>query len=466
MSATARGSIPVGALGRLAELTTTFGLAALPLFVLGAAGLWMAIRQRATRLLWFVYLPAVAYLAAVFALVAAGAYTGSHRYLYPALPAMALLAAAALDRHSAVTRVVALAAAGLLTVAFLPVFANFAAANTGLIIAGRVSLGSPGMLVTDSPIVAFYSHKQLSEITGSQVLPAARDQAIAWMSAHQVSELVVEDISYYRATQIFPDLAGGHAAPPFGPLGNEPQYQSGGGKPVFVYRVGSELLTQSIYPGVSVCIEGAAKEGKTAPLAKGAVLEVAGADISGEGMGFGAPIVHYRDGWVYSRTASTVDLSTSTTTTWSRTFQLDEIGGDAAHDYSFAPIPSRGEIVVTYTVDATGVSVAVRPLWLAPGYSEVGILNEQSAAFNDFAAGGSPTYLGGAFGSWIAVDGSWARLRSASLGVEWSAPALSGATVHGGRELKLPDFNWAGLDYIFPATFAGTSYHITVQEAR
>jgi hypothetical protein len=288
------------------------------------------------------------------------------------------------------------------------------------------------------------------------------------MGAHQVSELVMEDVSYYRATRIFPDLAGGYASPPFEPLGEQVQYQVGGAKPVFAYRLGAELFTQSIYPRVSACIEGTPGQGKTAPLAKGVVLEVAGTDISGEGMGFGVPIVHYRDGWVFPRTATTVDLSTPTTAIWRRTFQLDETGGDAeaGGGFDFKPIASRGQVVVTYTIDATGVSITVRPVWLAPGYSEVGILNEQSAAFSDFAGDGSPTYVGAAFGSWITVDGSWARLRSANLGVEWSVPALLGAVLHGGRELSRPDFDWAGLDYIFPATFAGTSYHITVQEAR
>jgi Glycosyltransferase like family 2 len=466
MSATARGSIPGGAYGRLAELTSTFGLAALPLFALGLVGLWMAVRQRATRLLWFVYVPALVYLAAIFALVAVGAYTGSHRYLYPALPAMALLAASALDRHSTVTRVATLAAAGLLTVAFLPIFANFAAANTGLMAAGKAASENPGVLVTDSPVVAYYSHKPISAITGSQVLPLERGRAIAWMRAGGVTELVVENISYYRATAVFPDLASGHASPPFGSLGEQAMYQVPAGKAVFAYRFGSELTTQSIYAGVSVCIEGAPGEGKTAPLAKGMVLEVAGTDVSGEGMGFGVPIVRYGDGWVYSRTAATADVSTGTNATWTRTFELDEIGGDAAHNYSFVPIASRGEVVVTYTIDATGVSIEVRPVRLAPGYSQVGILNEQSAAFNDFAAEGSPTYIGATFGRWIAVDGGWARLRSAGLGVEWSVPALQGAALNGGRELNRPDFDWAGLDYIFPATFAGISYHITVQEAR
>jgi hypothetical protein len=264
---------------------------------------------------------------------------------------------------------------------------------------------------------------------------------------------------------VFPDLVSGHATLPFEALGQQPQYQVAGGKPVFAYRLGADLQVQSIYPGVAACIEGAPGPGKTAPLAKGVILEIAGLEAAGEGMGFGVPIVHYSDGWVYSRTATTIDTSTSTATSWQRVYQLDEIGGDKAHAYAFEPIASRGSVEVTYTVDSTGVSVAVRTLRLAPGYTEVGILNEQSSAFNDFADQGH-TFVDAAFGNWVPVDGAWARLQSKSLGVQWSVPVVAGAQLHGGRELIAPNFDWAGLDYMFGASFSGATYRINVQQAR
>jgi cellulose synthase/poly-beta-1,6-N-acetylglucosamine synthase-like glycosyltransferase len=469
-SATTRGSIPGGALARVAQLAVTYGRAALPLLAFGALGLWMVVRRwslgldRAT--VRFLHFPALVYLAAVFGLVAVGAYTGSHRYLYPALPSLALLAAAALDRYVPAVRLVAVAATGLIAVAFLPAFTSFAADNAGLIAAGRAVGGGSGLLITDSPVVAFYSGRTPSHIDGSQALPPNRPDAIAWMASHGVTDVVLEDISYYRATVVFPDLASGHAAAPFEPLGEQARYQVAGGKPVYAYHFGTTLMTQSIYPGVDARIESAAREGKTAPLAKGIVLKVAGLDVSGEGMGFGVPIVHYADGWVYSRTATTLDISTGTNTVWKRTYQLDEIGGDAAHNYTFVPIASRGAIEVTYTVDSTGIGANVRVIRLGPGYSEIGILNEQSAAFNDFAADGSQTLLNGQFGNWEPVTGAWARLQSTGLGVQWSVPSISGAQLHGGRELTPPDFNWAGLDYLFPSSFAGATYFINVQEAR
>ena len=447
MSASVRGSIPPVGIERVLELGTTFGLAALPLFALGTVGAVTSLRSRHTKTWKFVYFPALAYLGVVFALVAAGTYSGSHRYLYPALPALALLAAGVLDRHRVAIGSLALGATAMLAVAFLPIFSSFADANSGLVAAGRAVAGSSRMLLTDSPTAAYYSGRQPAEITGSQALPAGRTQALAWMRSHGVSMLVVENISYYRATELFPDLAQGKPTMPFVSAGPIDAYRVSGGKAVFAYRLLPDLTLDPASPG------------KTAPLAKGLTMGTAG---TGEGMGFGVPIVRYRDGWVYSRTSSTV---ATTATSWKRTFQLDEMGGDAAHSYKFVPIASRGAVEVTYTLDGTGVAITVKPLWLQLGYSEVGILNEQSADFNDFAADGQPTLTNAAFGNWIPVTGSWARLRSGSLGVEWSLPAVAGASLYAGRELAAPAFDWAGLDYIFPSKFDGATYHINIQEA-
>lgn len=462
LSATARGSIAGNPLGRLLEVATTFGLAALPLFALGAVGLIALSRKGPSGhpILGFLHVPALVYLAAVAGLVTVGAYTGSHRYLYPALPSLALLAASALDRHATVLRLGAVAAGGLLAIGFIPVFAGFAADNAGLVAAGKAAADTAGVLVTDSPVAAFYSGKSPSDLAGSQNLPEDRTQAIAWMATHRVTEVVVEGISYYRADLVFPELAAGTPSPPFVPFGNQNAYQAPDGKRVYAYRFGAEIL-----PGVSAVLSSGGGYGRTAPFAKGLALRAAGVDITAEGMGFGAPMVHYPDGWVYSRTVSTSELSSGATVTWRQTFALDEIGGDPAHDWKFVPVQSRGTIEVTYGIDPSSVSVSVRVIDLAPGYTEVEILNEQSAAFDDFAEPGH-TFTGQGFGIWMPATGSYARLRSASVGLEWSVSPIAGAQLHAGRELDQPVLDWAGLDYIFPAPFAGTSYYINVGKAR
>ncbi|HKW08209.1 MAG TPA: glycosyltransferase [Candidatus Dormibacteraeota bacterium] len=453
MSATARGSVSANPLTRVLELGGTFGLAALPLFVFGALGAVLAIRAHATSAWRYLYAPAIAYLAAVFGLVGLGVYTGSHRYLYPALPALALLAAAALDRYSPAVRLTAIGATTLLAVAFLPVFASFGSIDGGLVAAGRAAGTSPGMLLTDSPVVAYYSGKAPAEITGSRSLPSDQSDAIAWLRAKDVTALALEDISYYRATTVFPDLARGQAIGPFISVGDQKNYQVTAGKPVYVYRLWPELSLEGV-------AQGKTPQGKTAPLAKGMTM---GPAATGEGMGFGVPIVRYPDGWVYSRTVSDAPLSSNS---WQRTYQLDEIGGDNAHDYRFVPIASRGAIRVTYALDANGVSIAVHVMWLEPGYSQVAVLNEQSAAFDDLAADHEATLIGKQFPSWTPVTGSWARVRSNGLGIEWSVPSVAGASLYAGRESAPPDFNWAGLDYLFDGPFTGAAYHVNVQRAR
>src|SRR5207245_7253538 len=153
-----RRSVPGAPLACPAELITTFGLAALPLFVFCSIGL-VIVARNPTPALRFVHAPALIYFAAVVVLVAAGVYTGSHRYFYPVLPSLALLAASALDRQRTVVRLATAASGALLAVAFLPVFATFAAGNNGLIAAGQAAGANPGILVTDSPVAAYYSGK-------------------------------------------------------------------------------------------------------------------------------------------------------------------------------------------------------------------------------------------------------------------------------------------------------------------
>src|SRR5207247_950412 len=160
------------------------------------------------------------------------------------------------------------------------------AENAGLVAAGQATAGGRGMLLTDSPVAAYYSGRSPSEISGSQAMPLDSSEAVDWMRSHHVTAVVVENISYYRETLVLSDL-----------------------------------------------------------------------------------------------------------------------------------VPA-------------GLAVAVRPISLAPGYSEVGILNEQSAAFDDSAAAGQPALVGPTFGSWAPVSGSWARLRSGTLAGEWSASQVPGATLY------------------------------------
>src|SRR5437588_3243043 len=428
VSASARGSLPAGALSRLAELAMTYGIAALPLIAFGVVGVALAPRRHNTAMWRFVYAPSFVYLAAVFGLVAGGAYSGSHRYLYPALPAIALLAAAALDRRAAPAALLTATASALLLIAYLPVLVGFGHLNQGLTAAGRSLAGVPGTLLTDSPVVAYASGHSPSDIVGSRDLPAGRAAAVTWMEKRGVTAIAVEDIEYYRAAQVLPDLTAGSGGAPFLPLAGRDDFQVPGGKPVHTYL----LVTSRPAPA-----------GKTAHLAHG--LSVAG--LAGEGVGFGVPLAQYPDGAVF---AGSVSWSGS----WRAVYNLDTMVGDARHQYRFEKVPTRGRVTVDYSLAGNRVKVVVSAVDLAPGFGHVVLLNEQSSRFDDLAAT-SVTSNGDRIGIWSPVDGSWARFRSAAYGLEWSLAALPDAQPLAGREFQPPGLDWSGLEYSFGPGFAG-----------
>jgi len=358
-SAVARGDLNPDPAGRALAFVGYFLLASLPLVVLAPLGIRTYLAEGAAGRLRLVVLPGLLYLAVVTGLVYAGIYSGSHRYYYLALPALALLAAAGLDRHPAHLGVAATAAAGLVTLAFLPVLASFSAIDRGLVAAGKAAAGQPGGLLTDCPVAAYDSGKQHDRIFGSLALPDRQVAATGWLQQRMVGSVVTEDIDYYRLTAVYPDLVRGDAVTPFDPLGNQATYSVLGGKRAFAYSLRPERLGALITDSAEVEIDPAKqpRSGKTAGLAKGLILETVKGGLTGEGMGFGVPLVRYPEGDYFSGTSSVVDISTSTRPGWVKTFQLDRLGVDS--DRSFLAVPSRGEVVVTYSVNGGTIDIAV-----------------------------------------------------------------------------------------------------------
>lgn len=472
-SATVRGSLSASPFVRGKDFLGYFTLASLPLVALAPFGLAAALRSRRAvdRSLLLVAWPSLLYLALVTALVVSGVYSGSHRYYYLALPGLALAAAAAADRLRMPSALVPVGAAAVVAAAFVPVLNGLAADNRGLRSAGDSAAALPGALLTDSPTAAFWSRKPPAAIYGSRVLPSGESAAVSWLQSHAVGGLVLEDIDYYRAYSVLPDLTRGQVAEPFVPVGKDPgAFSVPGGKRVHVYELGP-VSPLEVAPGIRATVEldNQPARGKTAPLAKGAVLLVGQQDVTGEGMGFGIPIVQYSDGWHYPGHAAVRNLSTSSSAAWRKTFDLDTVGGDAAHGYRFEPAPSVGRVEVTYRVSAGQIKVEVRVLSLNRAALKVGVFNEQSAAFDDFAYGRGSSVLGARrgsdFGPWQTVSGDWARLRSNTLGVEWEQQVAGNSELQAGRESAPPDFDWSGLDYIFGPDFRSVDYTVTIGRA-
>lgn len=454
-AAAARGNIAANPITRGTDFLGYFALAALPLVVLAPLGFLHELHDPgAGRRLALVHAPALMYVAAVTGLVFVGAYTGSHRYLYPALPALGLLAATAIHRSRWPAIAGALAGAVLVTVAFLPVLQSFGTLDEGLARAGVAASGVPGELMTDSPVAAYSSGKPPSQIRGSRDLPADPEAAVLFLRANGVGSLVLEDISYYRVNKTFPGLAGGSAIPPFLAIGTPADYSVAGGKTVAVYRVTGELRF----------IRSAAGTGKTENLASGAVLELDGRTLNGEGLGFGVPLLRYPDGDWFAGTRVVTDLGTPGESAWRTVYSMDRRG--MADDTAFLPAPSRGAIEVTYRATGRDLDVSVRVLNIDPGYRELLLMNEQSAAFDDYADS-TRTLVGASVGSWTPVRGDWARFRSGALGLEWSLPRLGDASgFHAARESRAPGIDFSGLEYSFGPGFSGADYTVKVGDAR
>ena len=461
-SATTRGSLSAAPLVRAGQFVGYFALASAPIVALLPFGLLRALRG---RLLTMVALPSLLYLALVTGLVLAGVYTGSHRYYYPALPGLALAAAAAVDRARLPVALVPAGAAVAVAAAFIPVLNGLAADNRGLVAAGASARVLPGALLTDSPVAAYWSGKPPSQIYGSRVLPADRAGALSWMRSRGVGGLVLEDIDYYRAHAVLPDLTAGRASAPFVAVGGPSDYVVPGGKTVYVYDMRQQVLLVADGTGLTTEPGAWPARTKTAPLAKGPVLVADGRDLAGGGMGFGVPIARFTDGWWFPGPDSALAVL-PTGDGWTRTYELDrrEVDDASGAFAGFAAGPSRGQVRVTYRTRPGELRVSVRVARLDAGVQQVVLLNEESSAFDDYADR-SATRLGRAIGSRTAVAGDWARFRSAALGgLEWEVPAPPGAAgrFFGERESRGGSIDFSGLEWELGADFTTVDYTISI----
>jgi hypothetical protein len=184
-------------------------------------------------------------------------------------------------------------------------------------------------------------------------------------------------------------------------------------------------------------------------------------------MGFGVPIAQFADGWWFPGPSSSLVMNPEGDG-WTRTYDLDEHEVDDASGafVGFAPAASHGQVRVTYRLTGGGLRVQVRVLELAAGVQQVVLLNEESAAFDDYADP-SGTRRGDAIGSRTAVSGDYARFRSAALGVEWEVPAPPRpAGFFAERESRGDNIDFSGLEWEFGPDLSSVDYTISIRRAR
>ncbi len=467
-SAIARGSLAAPPAARAGQFVGYLALASLPAAVLAPVGLARAWRDR-DPLLQLLYLPSLGYLVVVMGLLWNGDYSGSQRYYLPLLPALALLAARALEPGwRPIGTALAAGAVGMaaaVTALYVPVLQGLAADNRGLVAAGRAAAALPGGLLTDSPAAAYWSHKPPAEIHGSRELPAGRAAAVDWLRRRGVGALVIEDVDYYRAVSVLPEEAAGRPAPPFLPIGDQRRYTVPGGKRTLVYGLdtsGAPLAGDVWARSDDAHDRG---RGKTAPLGRGAYLVRQGTGLAGGGLGFGLPVVQAPDGWWFPAPAGPPRAVAGG---WEQEFDLSmrEVDDVRGRFVRFQPGPAHGRAIVSYRPAPGRLHVRLRIEGLGPDVRQVVVLNEESAAFDDYADA-HRRLRGSRIGSWTPVSGSWARLRSGGWGLEWEIdrPASASDFVVARERRATSGIDFSGLEMVFGPGFTGVEYDVRVRRS-
>jgi len=280
-----------------------------------------------------------------------------------------------------------------------------------------------------------------------------------------VGALVIEDVDYYRAVSVLPEEAAGRPAPPFLPIGDQRWYTVPGGKRTLVYGLdtsGAPLAGDVWARSDDAHDRG---RGKTAPLGRGAYLVRQGTGLAGGGLGFGLPVVQAPDGWWFPAPAGPPRAVAGG---WEQEFDLSmrEVDDVRGRFVRFQPGPAHGRAIVSYRPAPGRLHVRLRIEGLGPDVRQVVVLNEESAAFDDYADA-HRRLRGSRIGSWTPVSGSWARLRSGGWGLEWEIdrPASASDFVVARERRATSGIDFSGLEMVFGPGFTGVEYDVRVRRS-
>jgi hypothetical protein len=247
----------------------------------------------------------------------------------------------------------------------------------------------------------------------------------------------------------------------------------------------------------------------TAPLQKGLVLIFDGKELIGEGVGFGVPVVKYRDKTYFSSLAKSSLREEKNRSVLIKSFNLDTIsrkrlGSTSYVNYDFysffhklfekaclshkrltpafnmimelrralkvqtdfVKVAQRGKITVTYACLPEGVEVGFdfSDLEMA-GCQEILVLNEQgSTFFTRYSDTFGLSLFDGSIGAWEKVRAKWASLSDANQTLCFTLANTVAAPLFRGWERTKGRFSWAGLSYSLPPTVSTFNYAIGLEK--
>jgi hypothetical protein len=244
---------------------------------------------------------------------------------------------------------------------------------------------------------------------------------------------------------------------------------------------------------------------ETSALQKGLVLVYNGRELIEEGIGFGVPVIKYRDKTLFSSSAE-IQASAQTPFTVEKRFLMDTVSkkrffkayvNDGLYDFvhkvfekaylghnrlytvnnklmelrevlriktEFLRVKSRGAITVKYALIENIVQVTVDFTDMEPdGCLELLMLNEQGAKnFQRYIDTDGLRLNRREIGAWDMVHAKRATLSSADGGLGFSLETIGAAGLFRGWECTKNRFAWAGLSYSIKPKTEFFYYKITL----
>jgi hypothetical protein len=256
-----------------------------------------------------------------------------------------------------------------------------------------------------------------------------------------------------------------------------------------------------LYPGTNPnCLE-------IAPLQKGIVLMQNGEELIEEGIGFGAPVVVYKDRPYFSTSAEVTVQAEDGNNVLVKSFLLDAISRKRVgktyvnddfykffHEHfhttyvshkklnpafnwlmelrrlfriktEFVKVKPRGTVTVKYIFhpDSIDVNVSFSQLEIS-SCKEILILNEQGASFfSKYHDSNGLTLIGEQVGAMEKVNAEYASFATANGAVSFSLKNVKATEFFRGREKTRGRFSWAGFGYSLQPTTTTFQYTISLK---
>jgi len=264
----------------------------------------------------------------------------------------------------------------------------------------------------------------------------------------------------------------------------------------------SENLALRIYP------DNRPKNLEVEALQKGLVLMVNDSELIEEGVGFGVPVIKYRDATFFSRTATVyVEEQNENSILIVKDYLLDSISEKQIHGASinnsiysifhkafekayihpgnmrplfdwtmrlrrifgvetyFAKVPPRGKVSITYHCYPDHINVCADFSKVdTADCCELLILNEQGAAFFKKYKNGNVVLHDRKIGPWTEVDKGDAELTDTTNSISFSMNKKEGTILYCGWEQVKDRFSWAGMTYSLNPKISRFNYTIRLKE--